>query len=111
MRRRKRKADKGKAELQHAKNRLFQRYGIVLTKDRKRKLWEDIRKGRYTFLYKQSNRVFVYEVRISGRSIPMVYDKQRKMPVTFLEWRHLNDKRLSYEDTWDNALEFKFEEG
>lgn len=72
------------SQLIHAKRRLLERYGMVLTRPLRESLLRDIRGGRACFLGRQSNRVSVWEAELQERKVTVVYDSLRHMLVTFL---------------------------
>lgn len=84
----KRLSDKAKAQRNHAKRRLAQRFGIELNNDEMEKLAQCIRLGLCEFVDKQSNRVTRWRARWGDQILILCYDKQRKQIITVLheEW-------------------------
>lgn len=68
----------------HARKRFAQRFGIFLTKKLKAEIVQMIHNGFATFVEKQTNRVSLFDVQIEGKTIRVVYDKQRKNIVSAL---------------------------
>lgn len=78
----------------HAKRRFDERYGVVLTDTLHKELVSSIQAGMVaTFICSQSNRISIWAVQIAEKytpagqgmhTIPVAYDKLRKMLVTAL---------------------------
>lgn len=85
MRKRRRKnITKANSLLRHSKRRASERYGLNIGRAG---LWEIvniIRSGRAIFVRKETNRVSEWKVEYSGVSMRVIYDRRRKMVVTFL---------------------------
>jgi len=79
------KRSKKKNQIQHAKHRAMQRYGISLTASGSEEMVRKIQSQKdCVFLERQSNRVSMIAVLHEEVWIPVVYDKQRKSIVTVL---------------------------
>jgi len=77
------------AQVNHAKRRAYQRFGIRLTHAEYIDMIRQIKKGSAKFVRRQSNRVSVFEVWLPDLTTAhAVYDKQRHTIVTLLpvEW-------------------------
>jgi hypothetical protein len=53
-----------------------------------------IQKGKAKFIENQSNRIAIFEVLIDGIVLYPVYDRVRKLIVTFLTKEMINDRKL-----------------
>lgn len=75
---------KRECERIHAKTRAYQRYGLILNREKLQAVVRDIKTGKATFVEKQSLRVSVFDVLIEGQMCRVVYDRHRHEVVTFL---------------------------
>ena len=78
----------------HARNRMWQRHGIWLTKKSRRELIALIRHKKARFLGQQSNRVEGWEVEFQGHKIKVLFDTLRGCLITVLP----EGVRWEYED-------------
>jgi hypothetical protein len=77
-----RKVIKGECERIHVKRRFKERFGIDLTRIKRRDIINMILSGRATFIEKESNRISLYDVNIEHQVIRVAYDRLRKELVT-----------------------------
>lgn len=82
---------KKESELEHFQKRMIERFGISISKDRCKKIVQEIQQGKHQFLKKQSLRVKKYLVNIDENLIEVIYDKNRKMLVTALPNKNENN--------------------
>lgn len=82
--RKKVKRTKEQSQNIHARRRFYQRFGIKLTKELKVHIVKMIQRGFATLVEKQTNRVSLFDVCIEGKTVRVVYDKQRKNIVSAL---------------------------
>lgn len=75
---------KAKAQTLHAQLRIGERLGICVTKGDLEQWARDIRAHKYPMRQKQSNRRYLYEATVAGRSVLLVFDNQRGTVVTVL---------------------------
>ena len=68
----------------HARNRMWQRHGIWLSKKGRRIIINLIREQKARFLGRQSNRVSGWEVEFEGRKIKVLFDTVRGSLITVL---------------------------
>jgi len=68
----------------HANMRCSERYGVHLTNELHDTLVKAIQGGKATLQSRRSLRVAAYTVRLNGVAYNVVYDRNRKMLVTFL---------------------------
>jgi hypothetical protein len=78
------KNSKGYAQQRHAKTRCKQRFGFEPTNDMLKQWKNMIIKHKAKFVYKQSNRVTVWDLEYNGHELRVVYDKLRKTICTVL---------------------------
>lgn len=76
--------DKRQGEKKHARKRFKERYGISAGTKFINQIICQIRSNRATLIKRQSLRVALYWVEISGTRYKVVYDRHRKMVVTAL---------------------------
>src|SRR4030065_2522522 len=76
--RRKRKRERTSALRAHGKRRIAERCGILLNHKLLLQLVENIQKGRYKFVDRQSQRVTRFQATIEGREMFTVYDRRHK---------------------------------
>jgi hypothetical protein len=76
--------NKQKLQVEHARRRFRERYGIVLNEHQYKYLSQQISDNRAKFIEKQSNRVSVFELKYENQVVRVVYDKQTKQIVTVL---------------------------
>jgi hypothetical protein len=77
--------NKSKSNRIHASRRLGERYGLQLTKDREKRIMEEIRLGRGTGQRLSCSRaVWTVYLEKEDVDITVVYDKRRKSIVTVL---------------------------
>jgi hypothetical protein len=95
-------AKKTKAEFQmeHAIERAQARYGLSLTRNDLDAIGGKIRRGETKLITKQSHRVVVHEVVYRGTTMVAVYDKERKVVVTFLTQEMVVDGKVMKEHEW-----------
>jgi hypothetical protein len=75
---------KARAQIAHARQRLFERYGIEASDAEIKGLVSEIQAGRGQCIERQSLRVTVWELLFHERRIRVVYDKERKTIATVL---------------------------
>ena len=75
---------KRKSQLKHSLQRASLRAGADLKQHEYNKLLTDIQDGNAEFVERQSNRVTKFKVELEGKEFIAVYDKHRKVIVTFL---------------------------
>lgn len=68
----------------HAKKRFCQRFGLDLTSGSLSELARQIRDGEAEFVFRQSNRVSVWDVTYQKRTFRVIYDGRTKEIVTVL---------------------------
>lgn len=85
---RNKKKSKEECEIIHFKKRMFERHGLIINKERINEICKLIQNGKSTFVKKQSNRIVIHDIMFDGKSIRIVYDKIRQIPVTV------------YDDSW-----------
>ncbi len=68
----------------HAKRQALLRYNAALSSEDLAHLVNLIRDGRASFVVRKSLRVSCWKVPFKGREMAVLYDRQRKMIVTFL---------------------------
>lgn len=78
------KLTKKQSEAIHAKLRAIERYGVSLNNRDLEIIVGRIKNGNSKTIEKQSNRVSVHKVEYQGVEMIAVYDKHRKMIITFL---------------------------
>lgn len=78
------KASKHKTIKRHAKMRASERFGINFSKQIHDEVIKTIQDGKAKFVEKQSNRITLFDVLVEGKECRVVYDKERKTIVTFL---------------------------
>lgn len=110
MRRKRNRKKKNSDLFRHFCERMLVRYNIIPTKNDVDLLISQIKKGNCLKLYTLSNRVKIYEVVIQDKIIPILYDSDRKFPITAYKWKYLNDLYTKYEEVYDNSLDFTFSE-
>jgi len=88
------KASKYDTVKRHAKTRASERFGINFNQQVHDEVIEMIKNGKAKFIEKQSNRITLFDVLIDGKECRVVYDKERKLIVTFLYKDYKNS--LSY---------------
>lgn len=94
---------KAKNQQRHAKRRALERYGLEITQEKYDQIVKLVQSGKSKFLFRQSHRVSHFLIEFEGKSMRVVYDKQRKTIVTFLPYSEVEDLTFKdFED--DNAL-------
>ena len=78
------KTTKRQAQYIHAKKRALKRYGITFNKDMLKCIKDQIRTGDAILVQDKTNRLKIYIANISERKIPILWDAERLMVVTFL---------------------------
>lgn len=78
------KWNKARAQRAHAKARAAQRYNLRLNRSSLRLLVQAIQANKAQFLWRESNRVTVWDIEFAGTLIRVVYDSFRKTIVTCL---------------------------
>lgn len=76
--------NKKKSLMRHAKKRWFERTGEPLTAESHSQIVAMIQRGESKVYDKQSHRVTVHLVNLSGKEWRVVYDKTRKQIITIL---------------------------
>ena len=84
----KKKRTKDSCEIIHFKNRMYERQGIVLNKEQINYISKLIQTGNSIFVKKQTNRIVIHDINYNDKTLRIVYDKLRKLPVTV------------YDDSW-----------
>ncbi len=79
--RKKRKKDKREALIIHFQRRCMQRVGKILSS---KEITSKIQKGELEFLERQSIRVSAFKYTHEGEDYKIVYDMERKAPITIL---------------------------
>ncbi len=82
----------------HATLRAAERYGLVYDRDLRAQLLAAIRHGDSIVVERQSNRVRVHDISFDGRTVRVVYDRERREIVTFLPGRDLDSAASSRGD-------------
>lgn len=91
-RKRKDRIDKKTCQLLHFYGRVKERHrGITPNIQLVRIIVKKIQDGASVFVEKQSHRISVHDVWVNGEQLRVVYDGERKIPVTVLPW--WNDQR------------------
>jgi len=75
---------KRNAQKRHAKERLFDRFGIHAGNNDLLAAVQAIQHGKSRLVERQSNRVVLHEVRVNGMTVIAVYDTIRKSIASFL---------------------------
>lgn len=90
----KRLKNKKNALIHHSIKRAQQRFGLDLNEYQIREISNIIAKQKPNclFLSHQSNRVNKWAVKYNGQVLPVIYDNQRHLIVTFLEENMLTEK-------------------
>ncbi len=78
------KHSKDKAQYIHAQRRALERYDLEYTNELKEGIIAKIMNGNAAFVDRQSNRVSIFDVEVQGKSVRVVYDKQRKNIASFI---------------------------
>lgn len=86
----KRKFSKKACEKYHAKKQFKKRFGIFLNRYDIKNIIDNIQNGKYEFIENQTNRVNVWKGVVKGKEAVIIYDKHRKMVITFLTPAMLN---------------------
>jgi len=81
---RKRGRTKEKTLRQHARRRASERYGLSLTDKLHAQIVKQIQTSKSKLIEKQSNRISIHDVTIGEDLVRVVYDRERKLIVTFL---------------------------
>lgn len=68
----------------HCKKRCLERFGFEPNRETFRTWVEAIQKGHVKLVYRQSNRVAIYDYNHYGHKMRLVYDKSRKVVCTVL---------------------------
>jgi len=89
---RKRGRAKERTLKQHARRRASERYGLSLTDQLHTEIVKQIQTSKSQLIEKQSNRISVHDVIVNDETIRVVYDRDRKLIVTFL----YKDESLSF---------------
>jgi len=102
--------DKSTNQRYHAKTRFEERFGFKFNRHVRREFVEMIQTCKASFVEKQSNRVFLYDIYYKGHVFRGVYDKNRKNIVTVLPLEARNKKIESnttdkLPETWLKSLE------
>ena len=82
------KWEKSKAQRSHAKKQYFKRFKVWLTNREYDEIINLIKKGKGKFIYKQSNRVSIFEITYKDITSHCVYDRKRQTIATFLYTDH-----------------------
>ena len=75
---------KRKNQIKHARRRFDQRFDISLNDNQYIQLVNRIKKGKGTFVRRQSNRVTIWDIEFEENLIRVVYDKKTSAIVTAL---------------------------
>lgn len=78
----------------HARARLWARYGFELTPGEWANMGKTIEEGKAQLLYRESNKRAHYIVKHRHRLLPVVYDHSTKGIVTFLPLTALGNKQV-----------------
>ena len=84
------KVSKHKTIKKHAKERAGERFGIIFDQKTHDEVIKIIQDGKAKFVERQSNRITLFDVFIDGKECRVVYDKERKTIVTFLNKDYKN---------------------
>jgi hypothetical protein len=76
--------DKSVCQKLHCKKRCLERFGFEPNRESFRVWITAIQKGHATFVYKQSNRVSIFDYNHYGHKLRLVYDSVRKVVCTVL---------------------------
>lgn len=88
----KKKKDKESCEIIHFKKRMFERHGLILNKEQINEITKIITDGKSNFVKKQSNRIVIHDVIYNDKTMRIVYDKLRKLPVTVYDEAWVDEK-------------------
>lgn len=75
---------KRKCQFKHATKRAWERYGIFISKADYEEACSRIQKVESNFIERQSNRITIHEIEVSGKIARVVYDAARKSIASFL---------------------------
>ena len=75
---------KRRNQIKHARRRFKDRFDISLNDNQYKQLINRIKKGKATFVRRQSNRVSLWDIDFEGHLIRVVYDKKTSVIVTAL---------------------------
>lgn len=75
----------------HAKRRAHERFGLELTKDKRKAIIRMIQENKAQFVRKQSLRVSHWVVEFEGVKMPVVYDSKRHTLATVLPAERLSE--------------------
>jgi len=76
--------NKRKNELDHAKRRAYERFGLILNHASMKEIVRMIKEGKSTAVKKESNRVVLHILEYQGKKIKVAYDKNRGCLITVL---------------------------
>lgn len=82
--RRRKNINKANSLLRHSKRRASERYGVNIGRAGLWDIVNKIRSGRAIFIRKETNRISEWKVEHGGVLMRVIYDRRRKMVVTFL---------------------------
>ena len=78
------KKTKRESEREHFRQRLYERYGLLISNESVNKLCQQIKNSQFTILEKQTNRIRKYLMVVNVIEVVAIYDRQRGMLVTAL---------------------------
>lgn len=80
--------------------RAIERFGAV---PKIAEIVKGIQQGKYEFIKRTSLRLTLWKVQIAGKDAVAVYDRQRKMIVTFLPYTDKGEKDVSLDNNSSNT--------
>ena len=75
---------KRRNQIKHARNRFQKRFDIRLNDNQYNQIVNRVKKGRASFVRRQSNRISLWDLDFEGQRIRVVYDKKTAAIVTAL---------------------------
>ena len=78
------RTSKTRTMMRHAKMRAMERFDIDLNKELHGRIKSKIGSGEFPLIFRQSCRVGLYQAEMDGKRPIIVYDKIRRIVVTFL---------------------------
>ena len=90
-RKKKKSLNKEQASRAHFRRRAWQRFELTLSRDDIEDAVAKIKRGESVFVSKQSNTRTLHKVTVGDKEVIIVYDKNRKVPVTALRQEYLSN--------------------
>lgn len=75
---------KKRKQINHAKRRFRERFGLEVSEGDLYKMAKDIREKKAIFVHKDTNRVSIFLVKFRGNEYTVAYDRTRKIIITVL---------------------------